>query len=233
MTTALTKDQREIIMQNPKVISFNNTVAKLEEAGRLATIQIACEVYKADNNGTTAAMGLESAAQFLQQVRGYSKAQAMNYQRVGKFLQGIPLKDANGNTYPLTNIVKALETAKDESKARELLTNGTLSALMSVNGTKKAIDKAINPQIAATAESRDITDTESTESTESKPNVPDDVYSYDITCTVPDANGPVTVHSAHGRCKIEVLAKAIEKARKATGRGDFTVTVKLTAYKPE
>ena len=85
-TTKLTANQKEIIMQNPKVKQFDSAVSKLENVGRLAGVQMACLVYTADHDGTAAAMGLASAADYLQQVRKYSKSQAMNLQRVGKFL---------------------------------------------------------------------------------------------------------------------------------------------------
>ena len=160
----LTKEAKEVILQNPKVVMFQSLCDRLENAGRIATIELACLVYKADHDGTNAAMGLTSAADFLIQVRGYSRSNAMNLQRVGKFLKGDSnsARDANGNCYSASAIVALLESAENEEQARKFMTDGTVNALTPVKKVKKLIDAKIKPAIAA-----ETTATETSESTNS------------------------------------------------------------------
>ena len=138
-TNKLTASQREIIMQNPKVQAFDGAVSRLENVGRLAGVQMACLVYTADHDGTSAAMGLSSAADYLQQVRKYSKSQAMNLQRVGKFLKGNAdlALDSNGNAISLSAMVQLLESCENEAQARGFIADGTVNALTPVKKLKK------------------------------------------------------------------------------------------------
>ena len=136
-TNKLTANQKEIILQNPKVKAFDAAVSNLENVGRLAGVKLACLVYTADHDGTAAAMGLSSAADYLQQVRKYSKSQAMNLQRVGRFLEGVYelALDTNGNAMSLSAIVQLLESCEDEKQAHKLIEDGTVNALTPVSYT--------------------------------------------------------------------------------------------------
>lgn len=140
-TNKLTASQKEIIMQNPKVQAFDGAVSRLENVGRLAGVQMACLVYTADHDGTSAAMGLASAADYLQQVRKYSKSQAMNLQRVGKFLKGNAdlALDSNGNAISLSAMVQLLESCESETQARKFIADGTVNALTPVKKLKSRL----------------------------------------------------------------------------------------------
>ena len=219
-TNKLTANQKEIIMQNPKVQQFDETVSKLENVGRLAGIQLACLVYIADHDGTAAAMGLASAADYLQQVRKYSKSQAMNLQRVGKFLQGNADKalDSNGNCIQLSALVQILESSESEMQARKLIADGTVSALTPVKKLKKQIDSINGKAIAATAESKDVTDENAPDGkaadaeTPTTGKNPADVYSIDCAVIAPDGKGgTVTVKSENFKGKLDVIKSHAEK----------------------
>lgn len=232
-TNKLTANQKEIIMQNPKVKQFDAAVSKLENVGRLAGVQMACLVYQADNDGTAAAMGLASAADYLQQVRKYSKSQAMNLQRVGKFLKGNADKalDSNGNAIGLSALVQLLESCEDEKQARKLIADGTVSALTPVKKLKKQIDTINGKAIAAESTAKDVTN-ETTETTE-KP-IPDPKndpkpYIVDMAIRVPDGNGgETTFKSKNGNYALSAIVGPLESlARECTAPGaKIVVTIK-------
>lgn len=221
-TNKLTANQKEIIMQNPKVKQFDAAFSKLENVGRLAGVQMACLVYQADHDGTAAAMGLASAADYLQQVRKYSKSQAMNLQRVGKFLQGNADKalDANGNAIGLSAIVQLLESAKDEEQAHKLIADGTVNALTPVKKLKKQIDAINGKAIAAESTAKDVTN-----GTNEKPipNPKDDPkpYNVNIAIIVQDGNGGnVTFKSKSGKYALSAIVGPIQSlAKECTAPG--------------
>lgn len=233
-TNKLTASQKEIIMQNPKVVAFDGAISRLENVGRLAGVQMACLVYTADHDGTAAAMGLASAADYLQQVRKYSKSQAMNLQRVGKFLQGNADKalDSNGNAIGLSAIVQILESCEDEAQARKMIADGTVSALTPVKKLKKQIDAINGKAIAAESTAKDVTE-DNTEAPADKP-IPDQkndpkTYIVDMAIRVPDGNGgETTFKSKNGNYALSAIVGPLESlARECTAPGaKLVVTIK-------
>lgn len=225
-TNKLTANQKEIIMQNPKVKQFDAAFSKLENVGRLAGVQMACLVYQADHDGTAAAMGLSSAADYLQQVRKYSKSQAMNLQRVGKFLQGNADRalDSNGNAMGLSAIVQLLESCESEEQAHKLIEDGTVSALTPVKKLKKQLDKINGKAIAAESTAKDVTNENAEKSTEKPiPDPKDDPkpYNVNIAIIVPDGKGGnVTFKSKSGKYALSAIVGPIESlARECTAPG--------------
>lgn len=216
-TNKLTANQKEIIMQNPKVQAFDGAVSRLENVGRLAGVQMACLVYTADHDGTSAAMGLASAADYLQQVRKYSKSQAMNLQRVGKFLKGNAdlALDSNGNAISLSAMVQLLESCESETQARKLISDGTVNALTPVKKLKKQIDKLNGKEIAADAESKEVdgnSNSEGDATADTAEKFPPDVYTIDVAVIAPDGNGGnVTVKSENLKCKLDMVHTRIKK----------------------
>lgn len=215
-TNKLTANQKEIIMQNPKVQAFDGAVSRLENVGRLAGVQMACLVYTADHDGTSAAMGLASAADYLQQVRKYSKSQAMNLQRVGKFLKGNAdaALDSNGNAISLSAMVQLLESCESETQARKLIADGTVNALTPVKKLKKQIDKLNGKEIAADAESKEVDGNSEGDTTpaDAAEKFPPDVYTIDVAVIAPDGNGGnVTVKSENLKCKLDMVHTRIKK----------------------
>lgn len=214
-TNKLTANQKEIIMQNPKVQAFDGAVSRLENVGRLAGVQMACLVYTADHDGTSAAMGLASAADYLQQVRKYSKSQAMNLQRVGKFLKGNAdlALDSTGNAMSLSAMVQLLESCESESQARKFIADGTVNALTPVKKLKKQIDKLNGKEIAADAESKEVdSENGATTAADTSEKFPPDVYTIDVAVIAPDGNGgSVTVKSENLKCKLGMVHTRIEK----------------------
>lgn len=212
----LTASQKEIIMQNPKVQAFDGAVTRLENVGRLAGVQMACLVYTADHDGTSAAMGLASAADYLQQVRKYSKSQAMNLQRVGRFLKGNAdnALDSNGNAISLSAMVQILESCDSEEQVRKFIADGTVNALTPVKKLKKQIDKLNGREIVANAESKEVDSgiDNATADSATADKAPADVYTIDIAVTAPDGNGgAVTVKSENFNGKLCVIQSHIEK----------------------
>lgn len=243
-TNKLTANQKEIILQNPKVKAFDAAVTNLENVGRMAGVKLACLVYNADHDGTTAAMGLSSAADYLQQVRKYSKAQAMNLQRVGKFLKGNTngALDENGNALGLSAIVQLLESCESEEQARKFIDDGTVSALTPVKKLKKQIDKLNGREVVASAESKEVettdtatdttTDTTSAAPTDSKSKTPDDVYTVDFAVIAPDGNGgTVTVKSKNIKCNLCMIQKNVEKLLPLATAPGAKVVVTVTPRK--
>lgn len=213
-TNKLTANQKEIIMQNPKVQAFDGAVTRLENVGRLAGVQMACLVYTADHDGTSAAMGLASAADYLQQVRKYSKSQAMNLQRVGKFLKGNAdaALDSNGNAISLSAMVQLLESCESETQARKFIADGTVNALTPVKKLKKQIDKLNGKEIAADAESKEVDSESDSTPADTAEKFPPDVYTIDVAVIAPDGNGGnVTVKSENLKCKLCMVHTRIEK----------------------
>ena len=223
-TNKLTANQKEIIMENPRVQKFDRAFATLENAGRLAGVRMACLIYQADNDGTNAAMGLASAADYLIQVRGYSKSQAMNLQRVGKFLKGDEkaAQDVNGNAMGLSAIVQLLESAKDEEQAHKLITEGTVSALTPVKKLKKQLDKLNGKEIAAESTAKDVTDSESKAAADI-PSPKDDPkpYNVNIAILVPDGKGgDVTFKSKSGKYALSAIVGPVQSlAKECTAPG--------------
>lgn len=216
-TNKLTANQKEIIMQNPKVQAFDGAVSRLENVGRLAGVQMACLVYTADHDGTSVAMGLASAADYLQQVRKYSKSQAMNLQRVGKFLKGNAdlALDSNGNAISLSAMVQLLESCESETQARKFIADGTVNALTPVKKLKKQIDKLNGKEIVASAESKEVdgdSNSEGDSAADTAEKFPPDVYTIDVAVIAPDGNGGnVTVKSENLKCKMCMVHTRIEK----------------------
>lgn len=234
-TNKLTKEAKEVILQNPKVVMFQSLCDRLENAGRIATIQLACLVYKADHDGTNAAMGLTSAADFLIQVRGYSRSNAMNLQRVGKFLKGNAenAKDKNGNTYSASAIVALLESAENEEQARKFMTDGTVNALTAVKKVKKIVDAKIKPAIAAetTATETTKTATETTETADPLDNVKD-LYIVDYNLVSVDPNGKeYVVKHINSPSKLDVIADTAKRLTAKVTNPKMKLTITITPRK--
>lgn len=237
-TNKLTANQKEIIMQNPKVKAFDAAVTNLENVGRLAGVKLACLVYTADHDGTAAAMGLSSAADYLQQVRKYSKSQAMNLQRVGRFLEGVYelALDTNGNALSLSAIVQLLESCEDEKQAHKFIEDGTVNALTPVKKLKKQIDKLNGREVVASAESKEVddstTDTTTDTTADSKSKTPDDVYTVDFAVVAPDGKGgTVTVKSKNIKCTLCMIQKNVEKLLPLATAPGAKVVVTVTPRK--
>lgn len=237
----LTANQKEIIMQNPKVKAFDAAVSNLENVGRLAGVKLACLVYTADHDGTAAAMGLSSAADYLQQVRKYSKSQAMNLQRVGRFLEGVYelALDTNGNALSLSAIVQLLESCEDEKQAHKFISDGTVNALTPVKKLKKQIDKLNGREVVASADAKEVdtdtdsaTDTATDSATDSKGKIPEDVYTVDFAVVAPDGNGgTVTVKSKNIKCNLCMIQKNVEKLLPLATAPGAKVVVTVTPRK--
>ena len=236
-TNKLTKEAKEVILQNPKVVMFQSICDRLENAGRIATIELACLVYKADHDGTNAAMGLTSAADFLIQVRGYSRSNAMNLQRVGKFLKGDSnnARDKNGNTYSASAIVALLESAENEEQARKFMTDGTVNALTPVKKVKKLIDAKIKPAIAAETTATETS--ESTNNTESeKSSDPLDkikyLYMVDYNLVSVDPDGKeYTVKHINSPSTLDVISDTAKKLAAKVNNPKMKLTITITPRK--
>lgn len=220
-TNKLTANQKEIIMQNPKVQAFDGAVSRLENASRIAGVQIACLVYTADHDGTAAAMGLASAADYLQQVRKYSKSQAMNMQRVGRFLKGKPENalDSNGNAISMSAMVQLLESCDSEEQARGFIADGTVNALTPVKKLKKQLDKLNGREIVADAESKEV-DGDNAAPT---PDPKDDPKPYNVNIAIlaPDGKGGnVTFKSKSGKYALSAIIGPVQSlAKECTAPG--------------
>lgn len=220
-TNKLTANQKEIIMQNPKVQAFDGAVSHLENVGRLAGVQLACLVYKADHDGTSAAMGLASAADYLQQVRKYSKSQAMNLQRVGRFLEGNAGKalDSNGNAMSLSAVIQLLESCDSEEQARKFIADGTVNALTPVKKLKKQVDKLNGHEVVAEAESKEV----DADNAAPIPDPKDDPKPYNVNIAIlaPDGNGGnVTFKSKSGKYALSAIIGPVQSlAKECTAPG--------------
>ena len=236
-TNKLTTEAKEVILQNPKVVMFQSLCDRLENAGRIATIELACLVYKADHDGTNAAMGLTSAADFLIQVRGYSRSNAMNLQRVGKFLKGDSnnARDKNGNTFSASAIVALLESAENEEQARKFMTDGTVNALTPVKKVKKLVDAKIKPAIAAETTATETSD--STNSAESEqPADPLDkikyLYMVDYNLVSVDPDGKeYTVKHINSPSTLDVISDTAKKLMAKVNNPKAKLTITVTPRK--
>ena len=236
-TNKLTKEAKEVILQNPKVVMFQSLCDRLENAGRIATIELACLVYKADHDGTNAAMGLTSAADFLIQVRGYSRSNAMNLQRVGKFLKGDSnnARDKNGNTYSASAIVALLESAENEEQARKFMTDGTVNALTPVKKVKKLIDAKIKPAIAAetiaTETSESTNNTESEQSSDPLDKIKY-LYMVDYNLVSVDPDGKeYTVKHINSPSTLDVISDTAKKLAAKVNNPKMKLTITITPRK--
>lgn len=236
-TNKLTKEAKEVILQNPKVVMFQSLCDRLENAGRIATIDLACLVYKADHDGTNAAMGLTSAADFLIQVRGYSRSNAMNLQRVGKFLKGDSnnARDKNGNTYSASAIVALLESAENEEQARKFMTDGTVNALTPVKKVKKLIDAKIKPAIAAETTATETSEsTNNTESEQSSDPLDKIKYLYmvDYNLVSVDPDGKeYTVKHINSPSTLDVISDTAKKLAAKVNNSKMKLTITITPRK--
>lgn len=234
-TNKLTKEAKEVILKNPKVVMFQSLCDRLENAGRIATIELACLVYKADHDGTNAAMGLTSAADFLIQVRGYSRSNAMNLQRVGKFLKGDSnnARDNNGNTFSASAIVALLESAENEEQARQFMTDGTVNALTAVKKVKKLIDAKIKPAIAAETTATETTET-ATETTETADPLDKIKYLYmvDYNLVSVDPDGKeYTVKHINSPSTLDVISDTVKKLMAKVNNPKAKLTITVTPRK--
>lgn len=235
-TNKLTKEAKEVILQNPKVVMFQSLCDRLENAGRIATIELACLVYKADHDGTNAAMGLTSAADFLIQVRGYSRSNAMNLQRVGKFLKGDSnnARDKNGNTYSASAIVALLESAENEEQARKFMTDGTVNALTPVKKVKKLVDAKIKPAIAAETTATETSETTATETSETADPLDKIKYLYmvDYNLVSVDPDGKeYTVKHVNSPSTLDVIADTAKKLMAKVNNPKAKLTITVTPRK--
>ena len=236
-TNKLTKEAKEMILQNPKVVMFQSLCDRLENAGRIATIELACLVYKADHDGTNAAMGLTSAADFLIQVRGYSRSNAMNLQRVGKFLKGDSnnARDKNGNTYSASAIVALLESAESEEQARKFMTDGTVNALTPVKKVKKLVDAKIKPAIAAETTATETSEPANSAESE-QPAEPLDkikyLYMVDYNLVSVDPDGKeYTVKHINSPSTLDVISDTAKKLMAKVNNPKAKLTITVTPRK--
>ena len=236
-TNKLTKEAKEVILQNPKVVMFQSLCDRLENAGRIATIELACLVYKADHDGTNAAMGLTSAADFLIQVRGYSRSNAMNLQRVGKFLKGDSnsARDKNGNCYSASAIVALLESAENEEQARKFMTDGTVNALTPVKKVKKLVEAKVKPAIAAETTATETSDTTNSAESE-KPADPLDkikyLYMVDYNLVSVDPDGKeYTVKHVNSPSTLDVISDTAKKLMAKVNNPKAKLTITVTPRK--
>ena len=233
----LTKEAKEVILQNPKVVMFQSICDRLENAGRIATIELACLVYKADHDGTNAAMGLTSAADFLIQVRGYSRSNAMNLQRVGKFLKGDSnnARDKNGNTYSASAIVALLESAENEEQARKFMTDGTVNALTPVKKVKKLVDAKIKPAIAAETTATETSESTNNAESEQSSDPLDKIkylYMVDYNLVSVDPDGKeYTVKHINSPSTLDVISDTAKKLAAKVNNPKMKLTITITPRK--
>ena len=217
------------ILSKPEVKIFNDQVAKCENAGRLAQVTVANLIYAADTDGTTKAMGLESAADFLIQVRGYSRSQAYNLQRVGRFLKGTTEKDLGGNVYSVSALLELLTAFNNDYDAvHKFIAEGKTDAFTSVRKLRAVLKAATTPKIAADAESKDVTDgkTDSDSKTDSKP------YIVDMAIIVPNGvGGEVTYKSINGKYTLPAIVAPIEKLAAINKHPEGKIVVTIKAVK--
>lgn len=236
-TNKLTKEAKEVILQNPKVVMFQSLCDRLENAGRIATIELACLVYKADHDGTNAAMGLTSAADFLIQVRGYSRSNAMNLQRVGKFLKGDSnnARDKNGNTYSASAIIALLESAENEEQARTFMTDGTVNALTPVKKVKKLVDAKIKPVIAAETTATETNEPKDSAESEQTADPLDKIkylYMVDYNLVSVDPDGKeYTVKHINSPSTLDVISDTAKKLMAKVNNQKAKLTVTVTPRK--
>lgn len=236
-TNKVAKFDAKQILAKPEVKIFNDQVAKCENAGRLAQVTVANLIYAADTDGTTKAMGLESAADFLIQVRGYSRSQAYNLQRVGRFLKGTTEKDLGGNVYSVSALLELLTAFNNDYDAvHKFIAEGKTDAFTSVRKLRAALKAETTPKIAAEAESKDVTDSKadsdsktdsnSDSKTDSKP------YIVDMAIIVPNGvGGEVTYKSINGKYTLPAIVAPLEKLAAINKHPEGKIVVTIKAVK--
>ena len=240
-TTKLAKFDAKQILSKPEVKIFNDQVAKCENAGRLAQVTVANLIYAADTDGTTKAMGLESAADFLIQVRGYSRSQAYNLQRVGRFLKGTTEKDLGGNVYSVSALLELLTAFNNDYDAvHKFISEGKIDAFTSVRKLRAVLKAATTPKIAADAESKDISDGDSKDDVESKADSKADVeskadskpYIVDMAIIVPNGvGGEITYKSINGKYTLPAIVAPLEKLAAINKHPDGKIVITIKAVK--
>ena len=223
------------ILSKPEVKIFNDQVAKCENAGRLAQVTVANLIYTADNDGTTKAMGLDSAADFLIQVRGYSRSQAYNLQRVGRFLKGTTEKDLGGNVYSVSALLELLTAFNNDYDAvHKFIAEGKTDAFTSVRKLRAVLKSETTPQIAADAESKEVTDskTDSESKTDSDSKTDSKPYIVDIAIIVPNGvGGEVTYKSINGKYTLPAIVAPLQKLAAINKHPEGKIVVTIKAVK--
>ena len=236
-TTKVAKFDANAILSKPSVKMFNEQVAKCENAGRLSQVTVANLIYTADSDGTTKAMGLDSAADFLIQVRGYSRSQAYNLQRVGRFLKGTTEKDLGGNIYSVSAILEMLTAFNNDADAvRKFISDGKADAFTPVRKLRAALKKETAPQIAATAESTDVTDSDSKADSDGKTDSDSKAdttpYIVDMAIIVPDGKGgDVTYKAINGMYTLPAIVAPLKKLAAINKNPDGKIVVTIKAVK--
>ncbi len=240
-TTKVAKFDASAILSKPSVKMFNEQVAKCENAGRLSQVTVANLIYTADTDGTTKAMGLDSAADFLIQVRGYSRSQAYNLQRVGRFLKGTTEKDLGGNIYSVSAILEMLTAFNNDADAvRKFISDGKADAFTPVRRLRAALKKETAPQIAADAESKEVTDGKASadgkDSTDSKADSDGKAdttpYIVDMAIIVPNGQGgDVTYKSINGMYTLPAIVAPLKKLAAINKNPDGKIVVTIKAVK--
>ena len=238
-TTKVAKFDAKQILSKPEVKIFNDQVAKCENAGRLAQVTVANLIYAADTDGTTKAMGLESAADFLIQVRGYSRSQAYNLQRVGRFLKGTTEKDLGGNVYSVSALLELLTAFNNDYDAvHKFIAEGKTDAFTSVRKLRAVLKAATTPKIAADAESKDISDSDSKADSDSKPDSESKAeseskpYLVDMAIIVPNGvGGEVTYKSINGKYTLPAIVAPLQKLAAINKHPDGKIVVTIKAVK--
>lgn len=236
-TTKVAKFDAKQILSKPEVKIFNDQVAKCENAGRLAQVTVANLIYTADNDGTTKAMGLESAADFLIQVRGYSRSQAYNLQRVGRFLKGATEKDIGGNVYSVSALLELLTAFNNDYEAvHKFIAEGKTDAFTSVRKLRAVLKAATNPEIAADAESKDVTEdeaeSESKADSDSKTDSESKPYIVDMAIIVPNGvGGEVTYKSINGKYTLPAIVAPLQKLAAINKHPEGKIVVTIKAVK--
>ena len=238
-TNKVAKFDAKQILSKPEVKIFNDQVAKCENAGRLAQVTVANLIYAADTDGTTKAMGLESAADFLIQVRGYSRSQAYNLQRVGRFLKGTTEKDLGGNVYSVSALLELLTAFNNDYDAvHKFIAEGKTDAFTSVRKLRAVLKAATTPKIAADAESKDIsdsdskTDSDSDSKTDSKSDSDSKPYLVDMAIIVPNGvGGEVTYKSINGKYTLPAIVAPLQKLAAINKHPEGKIVVTIKAVK--
>lgn len=230
--TKVAKFDAKAILAKPIVKEFNESVSKFENAGRLAQVSIANAIYLADKDGTTKEMGLESAADFLIQVRGYSRSTAYNLQRVGRYLKGSTEKDLGGNVYSVSALLEMLTAFdNDAEKVHAFAIGGKADAFTSVRKMRAILKKETAPAIAAEAESKEV-DSDGKTDADAK-TIPDSKndpkpYLVNMAIIVPDGRGgEVTYKSINGKYAISAIVGPIQTLAKQNNNpyGKIVVTI--------
>ena len=240
-TTKVAKFDAKQILSKPEVKIFNDQVAKCENAGRLAQVTVATLIYAADTDGTTKAMGLESAADFLIQVRGYSRSQAYNLQRVGRFLKGTTEKDLGGNVYSVSALLELLTAFNNDYDAvHKFIAEGKTDAFTSVRKLRAVLKAATTPKIAADAESKEVTDgktdgeskSDSDSKSDSKTDSESKPYLVDMAIIVPNGvGGEVTYKSINGKYTLPAIVAPLQKLAAINKHPEGKIVVTIKAVK--